>query len=90
VIDVSKILGQLAVERPIFHSEADFQHALAWKLHEVMSEARIRLEYRPFPGKPLYLDIWMGLQFAAAIELKYATRKLLVEVGDEQFNLKGH
>ena len=28
----------MALERPLFHAEADFQHALAWKIHETYPE----------------------------------------------------
>ena len=37
------ILTDLAEKRSIFHSEADFQHALAWEMHR--REYDIRLEY---------------------------------------------
>jgi len=31
MIGIASLLSPLTVERPIFHSEADFQHALAWR-----------------------------------------------------------
>ena len=31
--DLIDILKTLAVRRPVFHSEANFQHALAWIIH---------------------------------------------------------
>src|SRR5664280_2719473 len=37
----------LAVGRPVFHSEADIQHAFAWELQRTHPAARIRLETRP-------------------------------------------
>ena len=40
------IMEELAKERPIFHSEADFQHALAWKIREKMIEKGYRTEVR--------------------------------------------
>ncbi|MBS3763395.1 MAG: hypothetical protein KGZ25_08855, partial [Planctomycetes bacterium] len=47
---MKEVLGELATERRIFHSEADFQHALAWKIREELEkrdkEFRIRLEYK--------------------------------------------
>jgi hypothetical protein len=88
VIDWSATMHQLAIERPLFHSEADFQHALAWKLHEIHSHARVRLEYRPFVDERIYIDIWMGIRpDPIAIELKYLTRGLSVQIDEEQFNL---
>jgi hypothetical protein len=44
MLDLESTLTALAFERRIFHSEADFQHALAWKLHERHPDAKIRLE----------------------------------------------
>ena len=31
-------LTALAAERPVFHSEADFQHGFAWQLHALQPE----------------------------------------------------
>ena len=50
-------MAALARVRPLFHSEADFQHALAWLIHQRHSDARIRLEYRVFGLEPVYLDL---------------------------------
>jgi hypothetical protein len=44
MLDVHAILKDLAQRRPIFHSEADFQHSLAWLIHEKLADAAIRLE----------------------------------------------
>ncbi len=88
MLDWSEIMRQLANDRPVFHAEADFQHALAWKLHEVMPDAFIRLEYRPFKDERLYTDIWVRTRFGSiGIELKYLTRRLSAHVNGESFNL---
>jgi hypothetical protein len=42
--DVGAMLTELARERTVFHSEADFQHAFAWKINEHLPDAEIRLE----------------------------------------------
>lgn len=89
MINLSDSLTLLSQQRPIFHSEADFQHALAWLIHLHQPDARIRLEYRPLPHEPLYLDLWVqDDQHALAIELKYPTRRLSVEHAGEQFSLR--
>ena len=87
--DLIDILKTLAVRRPVFHSEADFQHALAWIIHERHPNFEVRLEYRPNKLKQkTYLDIWFGHTGAIyAIELKYKTRRLQVMVGEEPFDL---
>lgn len=89
MIDWKSTLCELSAERPVFHSEADFQHALAWKLRERHPDAYLRLEYRPFSDERVSVDIWMRTaEAAAAIELKYFTRKANVEVAGEHFNLR--
>ncbi len=82
------VLRNLAARRPIFHSEADFQHALAQAIHEADPDIPIRPEYRPFPDERLYIDVWLGGESPIAIELKYPTRALDVTVGGEWFVLK--
>ncbi|MDI3339318.1 MAG: hypothetical protein QJR03_02175 [Sphaerobacter sp.] len=89
MIDLDAVLRGLAAERPLFHSEADFQHALAWKLHEAAPDAQMRLEFKPFPDERFYVDIWMrAASGSVAIELKYPTRVLSSTVAGESFLLK--
>ena len=85
--DIVACLEDLARERPVFHSEADFQHALAWHIHERTPGTQVRLEFNPFPCEKLYLDIY--LRDAVAIELKYKTKKAELTHNNEAFSLKG-
>lgn len=86
--DLDAALAILSSERPIFHSEADFQHALAWQVHAQLPQANIRLEYRPLPKEPIYIDLWIELPDGLiAIELKYPTRRLDVTVNGEHYSL---
>ena len=87
MLDIQKLMADLSIHRPIFHSEADFQHALAWQIHEVMPDCGIRLEFPPFSDKRMYLDIWLSTS-RIAIELKFATRKLECEWNGENFSLR--
>jgi len=74
----------------VFHSEADFQHALAWQIQRSNPAAQVRLEVRfDYPDGPAYLDLLVrdkGCQLA--IELKYLTCSLSAEVLGEKFSLK--
>lgn len=71
MIDPDVVLAHLSQQRPIFHSEADFPHALAWLIRLQHTEARIRLEHRPRPTASFYLDLWaQDHRDAVAIELK--------------------
>jgi hypothetical protein len=40
------VLAELSGQRPIFHSEADFQLAFAWTIQTRHPVAKIRLEQR--------------------------------------------
>lgn len=83
-------LIQLANARPVFHSEADFQHALAWMLHRENPGADIRLEY-PFrsPKGCEYLDLFFREgEDSIAVELKYKTKRLDSSHLNEQYLLR--
>ncbi len=91
-IDIHNILKNLSGKRPIFHSEADFQHALAWELHKTCNNADIRLEKRfniDYLGD-IYVDILFKEKESIAIELKYTTKELHTTINNESFSLKNH
>lgn len=87
---ITAILAALAVRRPIFHSEADFQHAIAWELHLADTTAAIRLEKQvSASGARVHLDLLVrGTGYDLAIELKYKTRAVRHEHGGETFALR--
>jgi hypothetical protein len=91
MIALQAALARLSTTRPVFHSEADFQHALAWDLHEHYPEASVRLEFRPpLMADHVCIDLWLtGPTYITAIELKYKTRPLQTEVNGETFQLRG-
>lgn len=92
MLDVNELMKDLARERPLFHSEADFQHALAWQIHEVDTDARVRLEWPvklPRRRTRMYLDLWLPGS-NVAVELKYVTLKLQFKHEDECFTLLDH
>jgi hypothetical protein len=45
-IDVEAVLSALVSQRPAFHSERDFQHAVAWQIQLSYPQAHIRVESR--------------------------------------------
>ena len=67
-------MEELKSVRGVFHSEADFQHTLAWKIREKRGDLKVRLE-RPIEtqGRTIAIDIWLtrGKDTNFAIELKY-------------------
>lgn len=87
--ELSGTVAALAQARPLFHSEADFQHAFAWQLHAAYPAARIRLETRTRPGERL--DVFAVIDGRRiAVELKYLLRKLTATIDGELFNLPDH
>ena len=84
---VERALTDLALERQLFHSESDFQHALAWQIHKMFPQASIRLEYKPFPDERMYVDIW-SKDLSLVLELKYHTRGLSVDIAGEYYQLE--
>jgi len=89
MIDIGQTLKVLSSKRPIFHSEADFQQALAWQIHEEYPTCSIRLERKVTQlDNTMYVDIWATENDAnVAIETKYRTKLLEVIVDREQFDL---
>ena len=85
--DFLSFLEDLSKRRPVFHSEADFQLAIAWHIHEKVSNSQVRLEFKPFQSENMYLDIWLQAS-KIAIELKYPTQGLKVEREGEVFALR--
>ena len=92
-LNIQQVLKSLAGERPIFHSEADFQHSLAWKMREIYPTLHPRLEYplnSPGDSKRKACDIVLlqNGKVKVAIELKYFTKKFEHEINGEIFYLK--
>lgn len=90
-VDVPASLGRLATTRPLFHSEADLQHALAWQLQLDHPQLRIRPEYCPDPDERARADIWTveaDPPTRTAIELKYLVRATDTTVAGERFVLR--
>jgi len=87
--ELQDIMCRLSSVRPLFHSEADFQHAFAWEVHGRYPNAQIRLEREALRG--LYLDISVTVDHATtAIELKYAKQKLSLPLRGEEYALRTH
>lgn len=80
----------LRQSRRVFHSEADFQHALGAVIAASDPGVRVRLETRPVPG--MRLDLLVSRPDPGrnlAVELKYLTAAWTGEDGGERFELLG-
>ena len=87
MLNIVGLMNDLARNRPVFHSEADFQHAFGWCIHDAIPNGAVRLEFKPYPDKRIYLDIWLP-GIGMAVELKYRTRKLNLLHEGESFALR--
>lgn len=92
ICEMNKILKELSTERRIFHSEADFKHALAWKIQKQSRKVNVRLEKREkVDNRKICFDIFIfANERITLIELKYKTKKFTISDGNEQFSLKKH
>ena len=99
MIRIENILDELSRERPVFHSEADFEYALAWKIHEKYPDLKIRPEKRidlkgsktcPYFISPDFIIHKDNDTEIVAIETKYKTKKINIKVFGEEFDLKEH
>lgn len=90
MILISDLLDELSEERPVFYTEADFQHALAWKAQSIYPNANIRLEYPVMiDNKISYIDVVIEKEnIKYFLELKYKTLNLSKVIDGEQFLLK--
>lgn len=89
VMDLRAVLQALATKRPVFHSEADFQHALAWAVQTRYPRALLRLELRPRRG--VHLDLLIRHEdVRVAVEIKYPVAALSATVDGELFDLPNH
>ena len=88
--NIDATLQLLSQIRPIFHNEADFQFAFAWKIQQQYPDFNIRLEYKIMEPIKRYIDVWIRNPNPIAIELKYKSALLNTQVDDEIFNLTNH
>jgi hypothetical protein len=89
VIEIEPVLESLYKRRPIFHSEADFQHELAHELRAQDSGLSLHLEYPIGVDSRARLDILLRKGTARfGLELKYLCRSVQMTIDDEVFALK--
>jgi hypothetical protein len=95
-VALSVVLADLARVRPVFHSEADLQHAFARVLWMLAPEVECRLEVRQAVSDNVeHLDLLcIGPLGRTAVEFKYVKRAWSGTVGagpmEERYALKSH
>lgn len=90
-MDIPAALVQLQAARPVFHSESDFQFALAWQIKSMYPDSKVRLEVPMSSNETVDLLVRpSGSGSPIAIELKYPTRKWEGTHEGEAFSLRNH
>ena len=91
LLAVPAVLESHSRRRPVFHSEADFQFALAWEIRSMVPHAELRLEYPPPHDPATAVDILVRVnKDVYPIELKYKTKSFSAKINGEVFHLKKH
>ena len=95
--DVERVLAELSRERPVFHSEADFQLALAFKMQRMYPQLAIRMDRTEIiDNKKLRIDVVAHQNGQTTLmELKYLTCALRIQVRFaeeeyEAYNIQNH
>ncbi len=91
MVNIQEILITSLKDRNIFHSEADFQHHLAWHIHTELQNPQLRLEYplsKNGSNSWEYCDIVLKSPYNIGIELKYKTKRFTTKIEGESFELK--
>ena len=88
--DLDIILMELAVQRPVFQNEMDFQFSFAWQIKMKFPNWNIRFEKNltDSEDEKRRIDLWIEGENTYAIELKYPTQELFREVNNEIFKLR--
>ena len=81
---------RLALRRPLFCSEADFQHELAYEIRKNDPSLNVRLEWPLAAPSRGAIDVIVIGEIRFALELKYLTKSFSTTLDGEPFTLKHH
>ena len=81
---------RLALRRPLFCSEADFQHELAYEIRKNDPSLNVRLEWPLTAPSSGAIDVIVIGKTRFALELKYLTKSFSTTLDGEPFTLKLH
>jgi hypothetical protein len=91
---IIRYMNDLAQLRPVFHSEADFQHELACVLkqhgHSIRLEKPFVIEGPDIPNGIVRSELDIEVDGKTAIELKFKTTEATIAHQEEHFELKSH
>lgn len=90
MIVVEDLMASLALRRPVFCSEADFQHELAYEIRKQDPELNVRLEWPLTAPARGAIDLIVIGETRFALELKYLSKSFSTTIDGEAVTLKQH
>jgi hypothetical protein len=87
---IIQCLKDLALRRPVFHSEADFQFEFAWELRRDGILTRLEVPVNGVGEVDLVIPVQKNSGQEYFIEFKYKTKIFHHVIDGESFHLKGH
>lgn len=88
LIEIDPLMIAMARRRPIFCSEADFQHELAMEIRRLNPYQKIRLEYPLGDGLRGAVDVLLQGERPFVLELRYLCMQLVVDIEGERLALR--
>lgn len=90
MIVIDDLMSTLALRRPVFCSEADFQHELAYEIRKCDPNLEVRLEWPLASPQRGAIDLIVIGESRFALELKYLSKSFSTTLDGEQITLKQH
>jgi hypothetical protein len=90
VIVIDDLMAKLALRRPVFCSEADFQHELAYEIRKSDPSLNVRLEWPLTTPTRGAIDLIVIGETRFALELKYLSKSFSTTLDGESVTLKQH
>jgi hypothetical protein len=88
LLEIDPLMTDMARRRPIFCSEADFQHELAMEIRSRDPGQKMRLEYPLGNEQRGAIDLLLQGERPFALELKYLCKAFVADVDGERFALR--
>lgn len=90
MIVIDDLMISLSRRRPLFCSEADFQHELAYEIRRNDPQLNVRLEWPLAPPARGAIDLVVMGETRFALELKYLSKSFSAMIDGEPVTLKQH
>lgn len=90
MIVIEELMASLAKRRPVFYSEADFQHEIAYEIRKVDQSLNVRLEWPLSAPERGAIDVIVIGEKRFALELKYLCKAFSTTLDGDRVALRQH